>query len=920
MRFLLGLLVFLHAINMQAGENSKTVLSHEVYDDWKSIFNPHISNNGLWVSYEIRPYTGDGFLVLYNTNDSSKDTIPRAYLARFSPLSDYIVFHIRPEHASVRQAKIDKTPRDDMPRDTIGFYHLETKQLQLYPDAGNFKIPEEESAWFAFTAERLKKSKDNENNCKKNTPLYTLHMVNPSHNKHHQFDYVSDFYMSADGSRIAFLKHDKKNCKNINLVTFDTSNERKRNIFKGDGVLKNIVLDEQGKQMVFIYSEDTTDVKNYFLYHHEGRKRRAKKILDDSHSFFSEQYVLSEHADLRFSENGRILYFGYAAEPIPKPQDSLPDDEIVQLDLWSWTDDVLQSRQLVNLNRERKKSYTAAYHIEEQAFVRLANEQIPHIRTFGKGNASNALGISDLPYRLQASWEPSYRDYYLVNVMNGKAEKVLEQHHYTATLSPSGNYLVYYNTADSLWYAYSAKNKTHKALTENIAADFYNTDFDRPNAPPPYGIAGWIEGDSYVLIYDKYDIWKIPLQANPTAVNLTKNVLPVKSAKRIVKLDRDADYFPGDKKLLIKYVIEADKSEGFFYLDLNNNEASDVKLKGDFRFYGVQKAKDADVFLFRRSSFVEFPDLWTAQANFENPRKISLANPQQEDYWWGSVEIIEWTYENKTYKGLLYKPENFDSTASYPMITYFYERNTQNIHRHYIPNPSRSVINFPFYTSRGYLIFVPDIDYEIGFPGESANKAVIGGVHHLLSKGYADPQRLGLQGQSWGGYQVAYIITRTRMFSAAMAGAPVSNMTSAYGGIRRTSGINRIHQYEIGQSRIGSSLWENLENYIDNSPLFFADRVETPLLMMHNDKDGAVPWQQGKELFLALRRLEKPVWLLNYNNDGHNLTRKPNRLDLSIRMQQFFDHYLKNKPKAEWMKYGIDAIEKGHSLKYELVE
>ena len=177
---------------------------------------------------------------------------------------------------------------------------------------------------------------------------------------------------------------------------------------------------------------------------------------------------------------------------------------------------------------------------------------------------------------------------------------------------------------------------------------------------------------------------------------------------------------------------------------------------------------------------------------------------------------------------------------------------------------------------------------------------------------------MAIQGQSWGGYQTAYLVTRTNMFKAAGAGAPVSNMFSAYGGIRWESGMSRQYQYEQTQSRIGATMWEAPELYKENSPVFFADKVKTPLLIMHNDNDGAVPWYQGIEYFMALRRLHKPVWLLQYNKEAHNLKERRNSNDLSVRLQQFFDHYLKGTPIPVWMKTGVPAINKGKTYGLEL--
>ena len=301
-------------------------------------------------------------------------------------------------------------------------------------------------------------------------------------------------------------------------------------------------------------------------------------------------------------------------------------------------------------------------------------------------------------------------------------------------------------------------------------------------------------------------------------------------------------------------------------------------------------------------------------------RRVSDANPQQKDYLWGSAELVEWTSNDGVeLQGMLFKPDGFDPADEYPMLVYFYERMSDGLYAWRTPRPGSSSVSVPFYVSRGYVVFIPDIPYEIGYPGESALDAVVPGVLGILDDGYVDRDRIGVQGHSWGGYQIAYMITKTNLFAAAEAGAPVSNMTSAYGGIRWQTGMSRMFQYEQTQSRIGGSLWEATSEYLHNSPLFYADKIRTPLLMMHNDDDGAVPWYQGIELFVALRRLHKPAWLLNYNGEGHGLSRNANRKDWALRMQQFFDHYLQDAPAPVWMEKGIAAVDKGRTLGTELV-
>lgn len=323
--------------------------------------------------------------------------------------------------------------------------------------------------------------------------------------------------------------------------------------------------------------------------------------------------------------------------------------------------------------------------------------------------------------------------------------------------------------------------------------------------------------------------------------------------------------------------------------------------------------------IWTKGNFRILPELHLSKTDFSEIVKLTSLGKQMEQFKWGNVELVSWSsFDGNKMDGLLYTPENMDSTKKYPMIVYFYEKYSDDLYRFYNPSPSRSTVNFSVYTSNDYIVFVPDITYQTGMPGKSAYDDIISGTLEMCKRPYINKDKMGIQGQSWGGYQVAWLVTQTKLFKAGMAGAPVSNMTSAYGGIRWESGMSRMFQYEKSQSRIGATLWENTLSYLENSPVFYADRVETPLLIMHNDADGAVPWYQGIEYFTALRRLGKPSWLLVYNGEEHNLTKWHNRVDLSIRMMQFFDHYLKDQPEPVWMKEGIPAIQKGRLSGFEI--
>jgi dipeptidyl aminopeptidase/acylaminoacyl peptidase len=333
-----------------------------------------------------------------------------------------------------------------------------------------------------------------------------------------------------------------------------------------------------------------------------------------------------------------------------------------------------------------------------------------------------------------------------------------------------------------------------------------------------------------------------------------------------------------------------------------------------------------------KENFTSSPDLFFYPSSFNNTGnnistqninavKLSSLNPQQSQYNWGTAELFTWkAFNGKMLDGIVFKPEDFDSTKKYPTLIYFYERLSDGLYNYHAPSPTPSRLNIPFYVSRGYLVFAPDITYTLGQPAKDAYNSVVSGAQALIKKGWADSKNIGIQGQSWGGIQVAQLITMIDMFKAAWAGAPVANMTSAYGGIRWESGANRQFQYEKTQSRIGATLWQRPDLYIQNSPLFHVPKIKTPLVIMANDADGAVPWYQGIELFTAMRRLNKKVWMLNYNGEAHNLVERKNRKDIQIRQQQYFDWLLKGAKPARWITEGLPATQKGKTWGLEIGE
>jgi dipeptidyl aminopeptidase/acylaminoacyl peptidase len=625
-------------------------------------------------------------------------------------------------------------------------------------------------------------------------------------------------------------------------------------------------------------------------------------------------WMLPLKNDLAWSKDGQHLFFGFkpaetdaVAAATAGKSDAPPDpydfDRIlskVEGDVWHWNDPRIIPQQKIQWDREKDRTYRAVLHVDAAKVVPLAGLDLPDVAI--PENARVALATSDVPYLKQTTWDEGGRDLYVVDLDTGARTPVAKKLRGQPSLSPDGRFVAYYD--DKAWRLFDTTAKTSRPVTTTLGVAMYDEEHDTPDTPPAYGLGGWVDQGASLLVYDRYDIWQIPTSGG-APVNLTGKAGRAREITfRVVTLDPESRALSSREPLLLTAYHNKEKNWGFYAASFAK-PGVEARLDEKKVFKFIAKAKKADTAIYSREDFGEFPDVWVSDLAFKQPRKVSDANPQIADFAWGTAELVQYkSMDGVPLQGVLIKPANYEAGKRYPVITYFYERQSQRLYEFNEP-----VVNhrpsFPIYAGAGYAIFLPDIVFTIGHPGQSMLRCLVPGVQKLVEMGVADPKKLGLHGHSWGGYGTAYLVTQTDMFAAAVTGAPVANMTSAYGGIRWESGLARLFQYEKQQSRIGGSLWEKRDLFIENSALFFADRVKTPLLIEHGDEDGAVPWYQGIELYLALRRLGKDCILLQYRGEPHHLRKYPNKLDYSIKMKQYFDHYLKGEPAADWITNGV---------------
>lgn len=897
----------------------KKALTHDVYDFWKDIPERIVSNNGQWFGYALNPQEGDGKVVFQHFVTNQTDSVARGGELRFSNDSEFAIFKIKPQLSATKAAKRAKKKKDEMPKDSLGIYALSTKKLSKFPAIQSFKLPEKGSEWVAFLGESPKVKPDttkkvptkrSKRESDENGYRLVTRMLKTSTER--AFSFVTDYEVAKNGKRLAFSTTGSDSTK-AGVYVFEPASNLLQQVYEGHTKhkFKKLAFDENGEQLAFITDLDTnskTQIRLPKLFYWKAGQATAARLADETNQPAAQGWLVSSEFTPRFAKDGSKLFFGTNPKPIVQDTTLLPE-ETVNVEVWHWQDERLQTQQKVSLERDKKKSYLAVAHLNDLKLTQLGNLEVPEVELVNEGNADFVVGTSNRRYSNQHwDWNPK-EDAYIISVRDGAKKLAKEKIEGNVRTSPEGKFLYWFSNPDTAWFAYDVAANQTIQLTSNKNVSYADEEDDHPDFPNPYGIAGWTKNDQYLLVYDRFDIWQIDPKKPASLVKLT-NGRAAKNQYRYVRLDAEERNIDLGKSLLLRTVNETTRQEGFSQL---TGSAIQRLYEGDFKVgMTVLKAKDADRILFSKETFKEYPDWYATDLSFKNVKRVTEANIQQANYWWGSVEIVNWRAGDGTpLQGLLYKPENFDPTKKYPMMTYFYEKNSENIHTHYAPRPIRSYINFSYFTSNGYVVFVPDIVYKDGYPGQSAYNCIVPGVLSIIDKGFVDKDKIGISGHSWGGYQTAYLVTQTNLFRAAEAGAPVSNMTSAYGGIRWESGMSRQAQYERTQTRIGGTLWEKPMQYLENSPLFHAPKIETPVLMMHNDDDGAVPWYQGIEFYMALKRLNKPVWMLNYNGEKHGLTKRQNMKDFAVRLYQYFDHYLKDAPAPKWMSEGLPMVEKG---------
>lgn len=881
-KFILSISLLSFSLGVYA---QKKPLDHSVYDSWQSLSNMALSENGHWISYSIEPQVGDNLLVIENPGKGKKIIIPRATKAAFTKESDFLVCTIKPSH------QLTETTKQKV-SDTLAVLNLQTTELWKSGGIQSFFL--NSGNWITYRPSARPES---------------LSVRNLLTGEEFDFDKVQSYKFSGPANRLLLLlRADKErgqsyiSVKNFSTTDLDT-------LISEQGMIRNFTLSNKEERLAYLLEDN--QLLQIRLYNFISRE--VEDILSDND--LPDSLRLNPLRPPFFSENGKRLYFGVKKRRKKNARSANPNRSSVEI--WRYNDTNYYPSQVESRQFGSDRDYLSVYNfslsnysILEQGIIRLSTPL---------KSADNLLAKSDFYLTEASQWMGAYNrefDLYSINPDDGNTtviEKSIASCSGADAIQVLDKYFIWYDCARKDYFAWDGESNQN--ITEKIPVPLYDINWDKPGNPLPYGIMGWVVKDSAVLIYDQFDIWKVDIIGTKQPVNLTNGIgrkenMEIRNAtKRHGAIDTELD---PRSTILLKTFSFKDRSSGLGILTLGLQDYVQLKLPGA-GFYIDFVSQSNDKIIYTKESYQNSPDLYYAYINPKDhtvkESKISSLNLQQSNYNWGTSELYHWTtFNGHQGEGVLFKPENFDPDKKYPVICHYYEGlnvRGPDLNRYEPPSPSRQSINIPYFVSRGYVVFVPGISFTLGETCDSTYDFVVSGVESLIKEGFIDENKMGIQGGSFGGYETFCLITKTNIFKAAWASVPVGNLITQYGLTHGLGGASH-GLVENGQFRMNAKLWDDVGRYIKNSPYFHLENVTTPTVIVSNDNDPSTRVENGIEMFLGMRRLEKEVWLLTYRGERHALDNRKNQLDLQKRMSGYFEYYLKDCPPPIWLTEDIE--------------
>ncbi len=929
--------VLLAVLPREVAAQELKVLHLEDYGQWSSITQVALSPDGRWMTFAYQPNDGDGTLFIRDLENLGMSPVEMGTNGTgpvFSEDSRWLAFFTTPPEEE--EAERSGEQRQPVPR-TFHLLNILTEERIEMENAASIAFSED-SRWLAVHKTRPEAGGggssapagrggrgggrggpggggegDNDDQPRG----ADLILRDLSTGTVSNVGNVAEYAFNDTGAMLAYLVDAQDKVGN-GLYLMEVGSGRITPVSTGQYLYAQLVWNEEGTALAVLRGdkgEGMVQRDNVLLAYPAidspggGAAGSAAVTYDPSaDASFPEGFVLSELSAPQWSEDGERIFLG-----IKEQEEELDesDEPRANVDVWHWKDDRVQSIQMVQASRDRRATYLSVLNLGNSRFLRLADDDMQRVQLTDNGRW--AVGFDDSPYRMDPASSNNRSDVYRVDPTSGGRTPIATALINDMGTSPDSRWFLFWQDQQVQGWNLDTGNTVN--LTETAGVDFENKEFDRPVEKSTYGVGGWSTDGGSVFLNHKYDVWQVPLDGGE-ALNLTGGMGDRDSIRfRVVDLNTEDDGIDLGEPVLLSAYGEWTKRSGHFRARAGRDPEEliwedEMIGAGGRGSPGVRKAKNADRIVYTRQTFEQFPDYWTSDTRFRRPRKVTDANPHQAEYAWGSRVLVDYTDDRgNDLQATLALPAGYTEGERYPMLIYFYEKMSQRHHQYSMPvyddRPHMST-----YASNGYLVLMPDIVFDVGYPGSSSLDDVTAAAEKVIELGYADPGRICLQGHSWGGYESSFIVTQTDMFACVVTGAPLTNLISMYNINYKRTGSPNGPILEWSQGRMDTSPYHDFELYVSQSPLHHVANITTPFMILHGTDDGAVDWNQGLEYYNAARRMGKEVILLSYPGEPHHLGKEENQKDFQIRMKQYFDYYMKDVPAPEWLREGVPFLKK----------
>ncbi len=896
-------------------------LEIEDYDQWESLRSSQMSEDGVWVAYQVAPNEGNDTLFIVNTLNDSLYTEAFGTRVSFTSDSKFALYLIGVSKKKQEQLQEKK----ETVHYKLAVLNLASGKKDIYKEVSSFSLPEKGN--FALLNMYKPKGVSTAGSDKVLFNLYTGTMRTLGN--------LTDASFNKSGEYLAYIT-EPANALGYGVEVLDLSTNVVNILASDTSKFSGLTWHKEGNSLAFFHQNNCDDFEedNFEIMAFRNISKGWKKEVfgNSSATNFPEKMKISD-SRLQWSDDQSKLFFGIQdwtakenkkkddknaektdsdslkadnkdAKDSPKEKLAKKDDvKLPGVDVWHWRDPEIQPRQKKTYASDKNFAYQCVWDLNTNMFRQITDSIYRSARL--TGDFKYAIIYTEKPYEPQ--FRLTYSDYQLVDLATGSRKDLLTKFTGYINSSPGGKYLVYFK--DKNWHTYDITTGKHTNLTGSMDLPFWDIRDDHPaEVRPPWGMVNWTNDDKHVLISDEYDVWAF--KPDGSGADILTEGRKDEIILRVRKMDYEKDYIDTKETIYFTAFGDKTKNSGYYTLKWGKKPVELIYEAKSISSYGFSKAKKADRYMWTENTYVMPPTLMVADAGLTNKKQVVQINAQQAKYAWGKAELVSFTNANgKDLQGVLHYPANYEEGKKYPMLVYIYEIRSNSLHS-YINPSEKSFYNTTNYVQQGFFVFQPDIVYRLDDPGISAVECVVPAVEKVLSTGMIDKDRIGLMGHSWGAYQTAFIITQTDLFSAAVAGAPLTDMISMYTEVYWNSGSPNQGIFETSQGRFTKPYWEIMDKYLENSPMFQAQNINTPLLVAFGDQDGAVDWHQGIELYTTMRRMEKPYVMLVYEGENHSVRKEENTLDYTLKINQWFNHYLLGKDAEKWITDGIPYLEK----------